>query len=454
MSERLRLRAPFSQSSQPRSSLQAQSREFIPSIFAYRPCYKPSRILYALLMHVRTPSQAAATPHLGGYLAVGLFAFTLISFVVESQLTQYVQTNLGYRQPFFLFYLVHSSFAIIFPCHLIYLLATTDHTAASLFRNLAFTISRHLDPRQKGTDPVFPRYRFARLILCMTLGITCPALLWFVAVSLASVSDVTAIWNTNAFFAYLLTVKLFNLKWEARRLLAVVLATLGTVAVVYGSASEESGNTHTDAPANATGIHLSLKPTAPLVGNLLTLVASFGYGLYQVLYKIYAALPSDPELAAELQYEAIPDDVEESGGETSFGAHAADADAQLPFGLHPNLLTSLLGLATLLILWIPIPFLHWSGAEVFRLPPDFHTVLSITGIALSGVVFNSGFMVLLGIWGPIIVSVGNLLTIVLVLISDVIIGGGTDVLTFWSMLGSGIIVLAFGVLAYDMFNKK
>ena len=58
--------------------------------------------------------------HLGGPLAIGLFIFSLMAFVVETQLTQvgsiatnrfrfptnwfsqYVQTNLGYRQPFFL----------------------------------------------------------------------------------------------------------------------------------------------------------------------------------------------------------------------------------------------------------------------------------------------------------------------------------------------------------------
>ena len=72
-------------------------------------------------------------------------------------------------------------------------------------------------------------------------------------------------------------------------------------------------------------------------------------------------------------------------------------------------------------------------------------------------------------------SVGNLLTIVLVLISDVshptiewnetiiiivytclqcVFGAGTDTLTTWSLLGSGGIVLAFGVLAYDMFTKR
>ena len=74
---------------------------------------------------------------------------------------------------------------------------------------------------------------------------------------------------------------------------------------------------------------------------------------------------------------------------------AADADMVYPppFGFHPNLLTSMLGFSTLVLLWIPIPFLHWSGAELFKLPPNFATFISIVGIALSGVVFNAGFMV-------------------------------------------------------------
>lgn len=183
-------------------------------------------------------------------------------------------------------------------------------------------------------------------------------------------------------------MKLFGLQWEPRRLLAVVLATIGTVAVVYGSSTAPAPDQSGDKGVSSTTTDIGFKPTAPLLGNLLTLVASFGYGLYQVLYKIYAALPSDPE-AAELLYEQIPED------EEALDPAAADADMVYPppFGFHPNLLTSMLGFSTLVLLWIPIPFLHWSEAELFRLPPDFATFISIVGIALSGVVFNAGFMV-------------------------------------------------------------
>ncbi|KAH9486952.1 hypothetical protein JR316_0001018 [Psilocybe cubensis] len=401
-------------------------------------------------MHTRSPD-ALATPHLGGRWAVILFICTLFAFVIESQLTQYVQTNLGYRQPFFIFYLVHSSFAIIFPLHLLYLRATTNHSTVSLLNGLAIAITNHLTQDQKTPGVKFPRAKFLRLILFLTLGITVPALLWFLSVSLASVSDVTAIWNTNAFFAYLITVKLFNLEWEYRRLLAVLLATLGTVAVVYGGSTASPEKEPT--AGNLAGI--SLKPTAPLLGNLLTLVASFAYGLYQVLYKIYAALPSDPEVASHRTYEQIPDDDETVNTiDGNVNVDLEDAVYPPPFGLHPNLLTSLMGLCTTFVLWIPIPFLHWTGAEVFRLPPNATAVLTIFGIAFTGVIFNAGFMILLGVWGPIIVSVGNLLTIVLVLISDIIFGAGMEVITFWSFVGSGVIVIAFAVLAYETFTKR
>jgi drug/metabolite transporter (DMT)-like permease len=176
------------------------------------------------------------------------------------------------------------------------------------------------------------------------------------------------------------------LQWEARRLVAVSLATLGVIAVVYGGT--------TTSTKNGTTSNFVIKPTAPLLGNLLTLVASFGYGLYQVLYKIYAALPSDPEVVSDGSYQEI-------SGEDGIGDPDPDHDLRSiqegavyppPFGFHPNLLTSVMGFFTFILLWIPIPILHYSGAEIFRLPPNFFTVLAISGIALGGVVFNAGFM--------------------------------------------------------------
>ncbi|KAF8078643.1 hypothetical protein FPV67DRAFT_1557902 [Lyophyllum atratum] len=395
-----------------------------------------------------------AAPRLGGRYAIALFVFTLLAFVLESQLTQYVQTTLAYRQPFFLFYIVHSAFSIIFPLHFLYLTAVCNHSASSLWSGLSIAITDHLAPLERSGSKKSPLLLFLRLALACTAGITFPALLWFAAISLASISDVTAIWNTNAFFAYAIAVKLFGLNWEPRRMLAVLLATCGVVAVVYGGSTSDAGKPKVEQASRDITLP-SIRPSAPLIGDLLTLVASIGYGLYQVLYKKYAALPTDPEVVSERLYDHIPSDdtsVTEYGAPSDATGHG-NAIYPPPFGLHANLLTSCIGLLTFTILWLPVPFLHLFGGEPFILPPDAKTTLAIAGIALSGVVFNAGFMVLLGVWGPIITSVGNLLTIVLVFVSDMVFGTGLENVTLWSLIGCSVIVAAFSVLAYDMFNR-
>lgn len=56
------------------------------------------------------------------------------------------------------------------------------------------------------------------------------------------------------------------------------------------------------------------------------------------------------------------------------------------FLLHANTITACIGVATFFLLWIPIPFLHWTGWEVFALPPDGMAALAIVGVCLGGVV--------------------------------------------------------------------
>lgn len=191
-----------------------------------------------------------------------------------------------------------------------------------------------------------------------------------------SVSDVTALWNTNAFFAYVSNVTVFQLSWEPRRLWAVVIATFGVFVVVYGGSTSPK----TDVPT----------ATSPLIGDLMTLFASVLYGLYQVLYKKYAALPSDPELLSDRLYQRIPSSAESYPEEV---APTKELPEPPSFGLHPDLLTSLMGLATFVLLWIPLPILHYFGIERFSIPSDTVTILVLAGAALSGVVFNAGFMV-------------------------------------------------------------
>ncbi|KAG2061818.1 hypothetical protein BDR06DRAFT_985829 [Suillus hirtellus] len=382
--------------------------------------------------------ESPVTPRLGGKTALVTFVAMIFAFVGETQLTQYVQTTLDYQHSFFLLgrsYVVHSSFALSFPLHLGYLLLTTHHSPRTLMSGLSSIITAQLTLR----DP--------RIVHSSHI----PALLWFIAVVYAPyvancfVTDVTAIWNANAFFAYVFSVKLLNLKWSLIRMCAVCLATVGVLTIVYGDSTPSS----TTAPVvRRTTV---AQTSAPLFGDILTMVASVIYGLYQVLYKKYAALPSDLEPAAEpTQYSHIPASAAGDEEIVSLPLLASNQVTHaLPFGLHPNFLTASMGVCTLFVLWVPLTALHYYGIEEFALPSNMVTFVAIAGICITGVIFNASFMILLGVWGPIVTSVGSLLTIVLTLISDLMLGSVG--LTAWGLLGAGMIVGAFAVLAYDMF---
>ena len=174
----------------------------------------------------------------------------------------------------------------------------------------------------------------------------------------------------------------------------MLLATFGVMVVVYGGSSQTGSSNFGKAAFQAK---ISIKPSAPLVGDLLTLASAIACGLYQALYKKYAALPSDTELIAEQnRYHPILDDYTEiDSGEAASLVESVKEDVVYPppFGLHPDLLVSFAGLLTLTLLWIPLPLLHYSGIERFRLPDSLTTSIAIAGIAASGIVFNAGFTV-------------------------------------------------------------
>ncbi|KIJ45157.1 hypothetical protein M422DRAFT_30005 [Sphaerobolus stellatus SS14] len=384
-----------------------------------------------------------------------LFIAALAAFVIQSSFTQYVQSDLGFRQPFFLLYFVHTSFILLFPLHMLYLKIFTKTPLHTYISSLHEAIRARLTyPGDLDTDP-FPTRRLLFLIAAFTAGINIPGLLWYIAVSLASISDVTALWNTNSFWVYVLCVWIYRMKLEPRKLGAVLFASAGVLLVVYGGTRTTAPD-----PDDAKGLESIIQgPPWPIVGDLLTFIASISYALLQVMYKHYIALADDPEAAAvptgpteDFPYRSLAGD-EESTPSIRAGLldHGVKADPP-PFGLYPNLFTSCLGLSTALTFVWAFPVLHWTSIETFRLPPDAHTFWCIVGIAAGGLVFNASFLILLGVWGPILTSIGSLLTIVLVLITDILFSHSG--VTLWGILGAGMIVSAFGVLAFDMMPTK
>jgi hypothetical protein len=86
-------------------------------------------------------------------------------------------------------YIVHSSFAIIFPLHLLYLILTTSTSLESLLAGLSLAVKIHFAPVDKSRLAIlhstFPYGRLLRLTAFLTVGLTLPALLWFISVSLS-----------------------------------------------------------------------------------------------------------------------------------------------------------------------------------------------------------------------------------------------------------------------------
>lgn len=196
---------------------------------------------------------------------------------------------------------------------------------------------------------------------------------------------------------------MYGTRWEFRKLGAVLLATVGVIIDVYGGSTSGGSSDSLDPISNGEGFHheASLPSTAPLAGDLLTLIASVAYALYQVLYKRYAALPTDditgnhapqPSLR-HLHYQSLDDDPSVASGISELTKVDEEEALELPLGLYANLLTSSLGLSSAILLGIGFPLLHWTSLERFRLPPDTHTALCAAGIALSGLTFNASFMV-------------------------------------------------------------
>ncbi|KAF8609457.1 hypothetical protein BDV93DRAFT_578241 [Ceratobasidium sp. AG-I] len=372
----------------------------------------------------------------GGSAAGAVFAVILCAYVLQTELTQYVQSALQYRQPYLLFYIAHSSFIVVLPLHLLWLKWSTGNSISYYTRSLWSVMQHQILARQSTVqdDPKFPWTRYVVFVSLITAGMTCPALLWYASVSLAPVSDVTAIFNTHAFWAYLLSTALIppangTSRWQPHKLAAVLLACAGVFATVYGSA---------DTSEAAGSAAVTTTSSTAFLGNILTLISAVSYALYQVAYKRYAV----PDVGRD-GYEALSD-----GGETGIQI-TTGGGSELPFGLFANFVTSTAGLATLGVLWVPVAVMHWAGESKFELPGDWWTTACVGMIALSGLTFNAGFMILLSLWGPIVASVGNLLTIVLVMIADVIISRSISVITFWGFVGSALIILGFAILVFE-----
>jgi drug/metabolite transporter (DMT)-like permease len=259
----------------------------------------------------------------------------------------------------------------------------------------------------------------------VTCALTLAGISWYIAVNLTTASDLTAIYNCSAFFAYVFSVPLLHEKIRASKVIAVAVAIAGVLIVAYGGQSHtpkhgsKSGG-GAGGPGHDTSGEKSEHPYR-FIGNIIIGIGSVLYGFYEVLYKKVACPPE----------------------ECSPGRGMIFANA---FG-------SMIGTFTLTVLWIPLPILHITGVERFELPQGEAARMMAISV-LSNATFSGSFLVLISLTSPVLSSVAALLTIFIVAIIDQLLPPPLySPLTGNSIGGGLLIIVAFIVLSWATFKE-
>ncbi|KAI8948860.1 hypothetical protein F4801DRAFT_591547 [Xylaria longipes] len=360
----------------------------------------------------RSPAMQARAAVRRKYVLAGIFLVVcLVAFVLQTELGRYVQHELGWNKAYCMLYLTHGSWALLWPTQLLVLRLQRRRLPWSTFWRRHVDVLRstaHMVAEQQLDVPRHVMLRspvpyILRTTAVVTSCLTVAGLTWYVAVSMTSPSNLTAIYNCSAFFAYAFSVPLLKEKLRLDKALAVLVAIAGVLVVAYGD-----GGDGPDDGAAATRF----------LGNLIIGAGSVLYGLYEVLYKRFACPPE--------------------GTSASRGV------------IFANTFGSCIGLFTLLVFWIPLPILHVLGWETFELPHG-KTALYLWISVIMNATFAGSFLVLISLTSPVLSSVAALLTIFIVAVADWLITG--EALTFAALSGGAMIVVAFLVLSWSTWRE-
>ena len=221
------------------------------------------------------------------------------------------------------------------------------------------------NPRQSSKSPL--RY-IIKVTALTTCALTIAGGSWYVAVDMTTASDLTAIYNCSAFFAYAFSVPLLHEKIRLSKVVAVAVAIAGVLVVAYGDTapskhgSKSGGGTGgpdsvpNDGDGNAVG-NAGDTASNRALGNVVIGIGSVLYGFYEVLYKKVACPPDG----------------------TSAGRGM----------IFANTFGSCIGLFTLLVLWIPLPILHITGVETFELPRGEQAYMMVISVLANASMFFS-----------------------------------------------------------------
>ncbi|KAG8903621.1 hypothetical protein FRC01_009064, partial [Tulasnella sp. 417] len=381
-------------------------------------------------------------------------------------MTDYVEGDLGYPQPYFIVYAAHSCLSLLIPLHLAFLSWKTKLPVSRYIAELKHALAQQFPkPNSPGVD----YGSLARTVFLSATWYNVAALLWYLSVGFAPISDVTAIWSSTAFWTYIISVLASTYcvnssgrqvdKWESRKLLAVSTATVGVAAVVYGGSSQTQEISSPSKSSNEPTS--SATSNSVLIGDTLALLSALATAAWAVWYDRSIALPEDERSrppspqpsdnidGAHAEYQPLRTD-----DELTRLTGTSNPAYSLPFGLHANFFSWTIGMITFFVFWIPLVLINILklGPPV-ELPPNPKVWLGVTFIAVMSMTFNSLALILLYMWGPVLMAVTSLLTIVLVLAGDVLFGKGMQTITVGTLLGSTMIVGAFGLLMKDSMMK-
>ncbi|KAG5928373.1 hypothetical protein E4U42_000766 [Claviceps africana] len=372
-------------------------------------------------MHSRSPTaamQAAKASARKKYLFAAFFlSVSLVAFCVQTELSAYIQHDLGWSKAYCMMWLTHSSWVVLWPVTVLALrLQKRDRPWPQFWRKhlevvLSTVTMIELQTIHVATPSVARRGRpvmyLARMTIYITSALTVAGLSWYVAVSLTTPSDLTAIYNCSAFFAYAFSVPILKEPLRTGKSISVLIAVLGVLVVAYGDTGPSADAPSADAPSGSR-----------LAGNLIIGLGSILYGLYEVLYKRYACPP--------------------------------DGVSPVRGTIFANVFGSCIGFFTLTVLWLPLPFLHWLGIEPFEIP-DARTCRLILVAVLANAVFSGCFLVLISLTSPVLSSVAALLTIFIVALADWFLTG--QPLSWAAILGGSMIVVAFAALSWSTYRE-
>ncbi|KAF7511780.1 hypothetical protein GJ744_003511 [Endocarpon pusillum] len=379
----------------------------------------------------RSPSYAdPANATRRKYIYASFFLLlSLISFVVQTETAVYIQHTLGWKKAYCMLWLTHGSWSLLYPAQLLILRIQKRKLSWPAFwrrhkyqiRTTAQMVEHqqlHLTSSAKNKSPT--SYIIRKTVIVST-ALTIAGASWYVAVDLTTPSDLTAIYNCSAFFAYVFSIMLLHDKLRLDKVIAVAVAIAGVLVVAYGDKKDPKhagphGGASGGGPQDDDGTTEAKNRTA---GNLIIGIGSVLYGLYEVLYKKWACPPEG----------------------TSPGRGM----------IFANTFGSLIGLFTLTVLWIPLPILHVTGLEPFEIPPP-HTAGLLLISTISNAVFSGSFLVLMSLTSPVLSSVAALLTIFLVAITDSFLHPERS-LSAAAIGGGSMIIVAFALLSWATYRE-